>query len=246
MMGRKLNAIQRIHGFGKYALYTHFSDVRSPEASALFHTGNIKILMLDIGWFWIIPLTNNRLSVGLVVQNDADLHIKRDAIFEHYFSQSALLAKLTTDAVRESPVQAEADFSFSNNSRFGLRFACCGDSAGFLDPVFSSGVFMAVTSAERIADRLSHALSSHDEDNPELHATDDEDYLLGFNSMLLFVERFYNYELVHHLFFDSQENNDVRRDIMALLAGDLWSGKNNFQDMLFSSRQSKRMAMSRD
>ena len=240
LMGRKNGSIKRISNLGRFALYRHYRNVSSPSARALFKTGNIKILMVDIGWIWIIPLINHRLSVGLVVQETANVERKGENLFNQYVQNSPILTHLLKGAETEQAVQAEADFSFSNHQRFGTRFACCGDAAGFLDPVFSSGVFIALSSAERIADRVSEALKTGTEADPLLHQQGDQDYLLGFNSMLLFVERFYRYDLVHHLLFEASQNHSIKDDIIGLLGGDLWTPDNQFQQMLLKSRQSKK------
>ncbi|MEN8261334.1 MAG: pyridine nucleotide-disulfide oxidoreductase, partial [Pseudomonadota bacterium] len=123
--------------------------------------------------------------------------------------------------------------------RHGLRYACCGDAAGFLDPVFSSGVFLACTSAERIAERVHKALLEGREADPELHADDDKDYRLGFRTMQLIVERFYQSDLVHNLFFEAHRDPEIKNEIARILAGDLWSDDNLFQQSLLQSRRRK-------
>ncbi|MEE9342042.1 MAG: NAD(P)/FAD-dependent oxidoreductase [Gammaproteobacteria bacterium] len=241
-MGRQHTSIKRIENLGRFALYTHYSNACSEAAKAMFISGDIRVLMLDIGWIWIIPLINNRLSIGLVVQKLVDKTQRGPQLFEHYVRASPLLEQLLEGAQQETDVRAEADFSFTNTQRHGERFACCGDAAGFLDPIFSSGVFLAVTSAERIADRLHQALIDGTENNPMLHSEDDADYALGFRSMQLFVERFYQYNMVEHLFFEADRNDVVKNNIAALLSGDLWRGDNDFQRMLLEGRQSKKSA----
>jgi len=238
-MGRRKSAIQRIENLGRFALYTHYRQVNSAVAREMMVSGDIKVLMLDIGWIWIIPLINQRFSIGLVVQKETDQKLRGEALYQHYFDASPFLTELLAGAEQEAPVRAEADFSFSNQQRHGQRYACCGDAAGFLDPIFSSGVFLAVTSAEAVADRLHPALADGSEANPSLHRPDDERYNLAFRSMQLFVERFYRYDMVHHLFFEADRNEDIKNDIAALLSGDLWRGDNEFQRMLLQGRQNR-------
>lgn len=241
LMGRLHASIRRFENLGRYAFYTHYRNALSDTAQALYATGYVKVLMLDIGWLWIIPLVNNRLSVGLIVQKDPGPARRKPELFDEYLKASPILTALLKGARQEAPVRAEADFSFTNTRRYGLRFACCGDSSGFLDPVFSSGVFLAVTSAERVADRLHPALQRGTEADNALHAEDDKAYLFGFNSMHLFVERFYHNDIVHHLFFEAARSEDVRNDIMGLLSGDLWTENNRFQKKLLAGRQSKKL-----
>lgn len=239
LMGRKRSGIQRIENLGRYALYTHYRNVNAVTARELYVSGDIMVLMVDVGWIWIIPLVGNRLSVGLVVQKPIGGSPRGAALFEQYRKASPRLNDLLIGAEQERIVRAEADFSFTNTQRYGQRYACCGDAAGFLDPIFSSGVFLAVTSAQRVADRLHSALTRGTEGDPGLHAGDDDEYTLGFCSMQLFVERFYRHDMVHNLFFEADRDESVKDDIAALLSGDLWSGRNQFQRMLLEGRQNR-------
>lgn len=240
-MGKMNGSIKRIDNLGKFSLYAHYKEAMSDAAQKLFKCGDTKVLLVDIGWLWVIPLVNNRLSVGLVVQKWVDRSRRGADLFNWYVNKSPLLSVLLQGAVQEAPVRAEADYSFTNTRRYGARFACCGDAAGFLDPIFSSGVFLAVTSAERVADRLHQALATHTEGAPNLHAADDAHYTLGFRSMQLFVERFYQHDMVRRLFFQADQNESIKNDIAALLSGALWREGNAFQRMLLESRQNDRL-----
>jgi len=240
-MGRRTQSIQRIDNLGKFAFYTHFSHVQSEASNTLFETGDVKIILVDIGWFWVIPLSGRRLSVGLVVQKDIPSYERKPTLFERYLSASPLLMAALSEAKRDFDLRAEADFSFTNQMRHGQRYACCGDSGGFLDPVFSSGVFLAIKTAEMVADRLHTALQHEQEGQIDLHSSDDEAYALGFNSMRMFVDRFYHARLVHNLFSVSERSDELKQDILGLLGGDLWTGTNEFQKKLLKSRQAQQL-----
>jgi len=246
MMGRRKKSIQRIDNLGKFSLYSHYHAVDAEAADTLYETGDVKIIIVDIGWIWVIPMVGRRLSVGLVVQKDIAASERKPALFDRYLSDSPLLTAALEGAEREFEVRAEADFSFVNTSRHGLRYACCGDSGGFLDPVFSSGVFLAVKTAEMVADRLHIALENGQEDALDLHSVDDADYALGFNSMRMFVERFYHARLVHNLFSVSERSDELKEDILGLLGGDLWTGKNDFQKKLLKSRQAQQLGIAEE
>ncbi|MDD5033344.1 MAG: NAD(P)/FAD-dependent oxidoreductase [Methylococcaceae bacterium] len=238
LMGRKHQAISRIENLGKFAVYSHFDQIRpSAEADELFESGCIYVPVVDIGWIWIIPLSGRRLSVGLVVQKERPKDCDLEALLRRYLEGSPLLKGLLEGAQQYAPVRVEADFSYSNQQRHGLRYACCGDAAGFLDPVFSSGVFLAFTSAERIADRIHQALAEGREADPRLHAEDDADYLLGFDTMRRFVERFYQSDMVHNLFFEADQHPQLKDEIARLLSGDLWTGNNALQNNLLASHR---------
>jgi len=243
MMGHRHKAVRRIENLGKFSLYTHYKEVNAEAADTLFETGDVKIVIVDIGWFWVIPMTGRRLSVGLVVQKDVPANERGPELFQRYLAASPMLTAALQGAVAEFDIKAEADFSFANEKRHGLRYACCGDSAGFLDPVFSSGVFLAVKTAEAVADRLHEALVDGREGDPNLHAAGDDDYHTAFNSMHMFVDRFYHTGLVHNLFFVAERSEELKQDILGLLGGDLWTGTNDFQHKLLRSRQSQKLSM---
>jgi len=238
LMGKKDRSIRRIENLGKFAVYTHYQDIKSSEeADELFRSGSIYVPVVDIGWIWIIPLSGRRLSVGLVVQKERPKDCEVEELLRRYLDASPILQRLLAGAEQSAPIRVEADFSYSNINRYGMRYACCGDAAGFLDPVFSSGVFLAFTSAARVADRLHQGLTDGLEADPNLHAADDEDYLLGFNTMRLFVERFYQSNVVHNLFFEADRSPELKGQIARLLSGDLWVEDNALQKSLLAGRQ---------
>jgi len=75
------------------------------------------------------------------------------------------------------------------------------------------------------------------EADPLLHAGDDEDYQLGFNTMRLFVERFYQSGIVQNLFFEADRDPELKGQIARLLSGDLWADNNALQQSLLAGRR---------
>ncbi len=237
LMGRKFRKVKRLENFGRYALYQHYQLTDNPAVEAIFSTGNVKILLVDVGWLWIIPLIGKKLSVGLVVQKQSKFDVSKQQILKQYLDDSPLLTSLLDNSEVILPVQAEADFSYINQRRYGARYACCGDAAGFLDPVFSSGFFFAVKTAELIADRLHQGFLKGQEADSKLHAEDDYLYKTGFNTMWLLIDRFYRSSLVENLIFEFDRHERIKDEITALLAGDLWSDDNLFQQGLLKGRR---------
>lgn len=238
LLGKQRKGIDKIENLGKFAVFTHYEAIQpGAEADELFRSGSIYVPVVDIGWIWIIPLSGRRLSVGLVVQKEQPKDCTVEELLQRYLAASPILNRLLAGAKQSAPVRVEADFSYSNRQRYGLRYACCGDAAGFLDPVFSSGVFLAFTSAARIADRIHQGLSEGREADPLLHAEDDEAYRLGFDTMRLFVERFYQSGIVHNLFFEADRDPDLTSQIARLLSGDLWVDDNALQKSLLAGRK---------
>ncbi|MCH9696576.1 MAG: tryptophan 7-halogenase [Gammaproteobacteria bacterium] len=240
LMGRSLQTIKRIENLGRYALFTHYSNVQSAESDALFASGNIIVPVLADGWIWVIPLAGRKISVGLVLNQTTRGGKNITELYDHAVGQSQLLNRLLDGATQDWPLRSEANFSYVNQQRYGKRFTCCGDAAGFLDPVFSSGVFLALTGAERVADRVHKGLIDQREDDPDLHRIDDSDYELGFATMRVFIERFYQTDLIHNVFFEAGRDLRIKQNISHLLAGDLWSGSNPWQQSLLSGRYRRR------
>jgi len=238
LMGKKARSIERFENLGKFAVYTHYQNIQpGEEADELFRSGSIYVPVVDIGWIWIIPLSGRRLSVGLVVQKERPKDCDVEELLRRYLTASPILNRLLAGAEQSAPIRIEADFSYSNQRRYGQRYACCGDAAGFLDPVFSSGVFLAFTSAARIADRIHQGFVDGLEADPQLHSEDDEAYLMGFNTMRLFVERFYHSNVVHNLFFEAHRDPELTAQIARLLSGDLWVDDNALQKSLLAGRR---------
>ncbi|MGH8549895.1 MAG: NAD(P)/FAD-dependent oxidoreductase [Methylococcales bacterium] len=237
LAGRKSKSIRRIHEFGRYALFQHFKLARSELVDSVFETGNIKILLVELGWIWAIPLIGRRLSVGLVVKHDPPNGLKRDRLFQTYLHGSALLATLLQNSEPIGGLRTEADFSYLNLKRCGSRFVSCGDASGFLDPVFSSGFFFAVKTAEMAADRIHQAFLEGREADPDLHEQDHRVYDAGFQTMYALIQRFYHSSMIENLVFEADRHERIKREITALLAGDLWEETNLFQQGLLKSRR---------
>lgn len=143
----------------KVALYAHYAGVpRRPGRRA----GDLRILARpDMGWAWFIPLPDGLTSVGVVV--DHGTHRRRataepERLLAAYLEEVSASRDLVRDAERVSPVQVEADFSYEVTDHAGDRWAIVGDAGSFLDPVFSSGVYLAMAGAEEVADVLDGCL----------------------------------------------------------------------------------------
>ena len=239
LMGKAQGSINKVDNLGKFALYKHYKLAKSPESDMVFAQGNVQVFLADIGWIWSIPLIGGRLSVGLVVQKEPANDLKQDALFEHYINASARMKSLLTGAEELSELRVEADFSYLNKQRYGQRFACCGDAAGFLDPVFSSGFLFAVKTAELVSDQLHEALLLGNEADPEIQNSGDKAYQRGFTTMYLMIERFYCTDIMQNLFFEQDRHPRIKKEIEAILAGDLWKEGNEFQKGLLAGRSRK-------
>jgi hypothetical protein len=219
-----------IKGFGKAAIFCHFQGLSDEVQSRLAETGNIQILIVDKGWMWLIPLVNKRLSVGVVSQGNG---IRTDLITQA-IEGSPLIQRLTAGA-EHTPPRVIRNFSYLNRKSSGSRFACVGDAACFLDPVFSSGVSLAMLGAERLADILAIALKQGREDAPDL-LKDHREYMMhAYAAFSGLIHSFYNTSMVSNLFFAKDPDLELRAGLISMLAGDLWRTDNRFQSLLAQS-----------
>lgn len=154
--------LKRIDDAGRFAVFTHFRDVDRDEGE---DAGNIRIIPFGDGhWFWVIPLGDRLTSVGAVVTKDV-IRRNRDNI-EAYFStlvdNTEALRSRMPNASQVQPVRTVADFAYESSRYVGDRFVLVGDAAAFLDPVFSSGVLMAMSSARAAANAIDAAFQAND------------------------------------------------------------------------------------
>ena len=140
------------------AIFGHFSGVPYRDGE---DAGNISIYWFDQGWIWMIPLQGGRMSVGAVCWPD---YLKlRDTDNETFLRQTLERSKAAgermQDAVAVEPVRATGNYSYRSERLYGDGYLLVGDAYAFVDPVFSSGVYLAMSSAERAVDVVSAALT---------------------------------------------------------------------------------------
>ena len=141
----------------KMAVVGHFDGVvQNPGRAA----SNITIVVTDSGWFWLIPFRTGTTSVGAVFDVRRYEHVTGglDALFDAVIANTPDAARRLAPAHRTFPAQAVQNFSFHVRHIHGDGFALVGDAAGFLDPIFSTGVFIGTTTAVAAADGIVAAL----------------------------------------------------------------------------------------
>jgi flavin-dependent dehydrogenase len=141
----------------KFSVFAHYENV--DRAEGIDGTLIRMVRALD-RWFWIIPLTATRASVGVVMDTKTfrAMKLSPEAVLEKCIDEQPMMLERMHRAERVSPVYSAGDYSYRNSKFFGDRWLLAGDAAGFIDPVFSSGVFLAIMSAEKAADTLDEVL----------------------------------------------------------------------------------------
>src|SRR5438067_5540239 len=158
ILGSLFNLKKTYDHLQKFSVFAHYDNVErlSGKDATLIR----MVRGLD-RWFWTIPLTETRTSVGVVMDTAAFRATKLapQVALEKFIAEQPLMVDRMKNAIRVSPVYSAGDFSYRNTRLDGERWLLAGDAAGFIDPVFSSGVFLAIMSAEKAADTLEEVLA---------------------------------------------------------------------------------------
>lgn len=145
------------------AVFSHYSNVPRKEGR---RRGDIRIIAReDLGWFWMIPISEELMSVGVVLPQAAFLAVRPlepEALLERMIAETPAVARLLSNATREWPVRVEKDYSFSSRAYAGDRWVLVGDAGSFLDPMFSTGVAIALESALEGAQAVADGLATGD------------------------------------------------------------------------------------
>ncbi|MGA7213271.1 MAG: NAD(P)/FAD-dependent oxidoreductase [Terrimicrobiaceae bacterium] len=134
----------------KVATFAHFRGVRRNERPA---HGHITVVRLQFGWCWIIPLDAEKTSVGLVqtLAHFQSSGLQPGECFERLVQSTPELRLRLGDAARITEYRSAGDYTYRYLQNAGSRWLLIGDAAGFIDPIFSSGVMLAVKSGRLAA-----------------------------------------------------------------------------------------------
>jgi geranylgeranyl reductase family protein len=130
----------------------------APQVTCILHTDDKK------AWFWYIPLSDGTVSVGVVSDNDSLLKngMTPEQTFEKHREHCPGLQRRLENATRQSKYHVAKEFSYSTSQQSGDGWVLVGDAYGFIDPIYSSGVFLALKSGELAADAIHDSLESGD------------------------------------------------------------------------------------
>jgi len=195
----------------KVAVYGHFSGVPGQEGRA---KGDIRIVSRDdLGWIWIIPLADGTTSVGAVFDREEhESGADPDAVLARYIASTPVAAAAMAGAEPTLPARYEADFSYSVSAYAGDRWLLTGDAGSFLDPVFSTGVHLAVHSGSEAAQAV-HA------GTPRAMRRFDKVQARRYRFFRRFVLGFYDPGF-RDIFFHPGNARGMYRAIVGVLAGD--------------------------
>ena len=143
----------------KISFFAHFEAVKPLGVGE--DSGNTVIVILKNAWFWLIPVSEEITSVGLVVDREhfKTCGLEPERLLHQTIASAPYVASLMENARQTTQIFSRKDFSYRMKNIVGWNYALVGDAAGFIDPIFSTGVFIAMKSAELAADAVDARLS---------------------------------------------------------------------------------------
>ena len=209
----------------RHSFFSHFIDgIDCPD----FDRDKILITVnpnhSDV-WYWLIPFSDGTSSVGVVgVPERFEQPLSEIDMLQFFIAQDPNLKRLLKNAKPTGQARTIKGYSANVSQLFGDNFALLGNAGEFLDPVFSSGVTIAMKSAVLAATLVDKQLSGENVNWQDEYA---EPLKFGVNTFRTFVEAWYD-ESFQNIVYSDQHDDKVRAMISSILAGYAWDKSNPF------------------
>jgi len=217
-LASKLGLKQRNRRHESAAIYGHFSGAERLKGR---EEGNISIFWFAGGWFWLIPLADGTTSIGAVCRPEKIKNRNGDDVttfFHKLIASCPALADRLRTATLIGDAMATGNYSYQSQSMIGERYIMVGDSSSFIDPVFSTGVHLAMSSAFKGADAVVTCL-----DQPALAKQALKRYEAevreGLDRFSWFIYRITS-PAIRSLFMGPRNVLRMKEAVLSLLAGD--------------------------
>jgi hypothetical protein len=174
----------------------------------------------------LIPFSNGRASIGVIAPDDllAEMPGDSESRLKALIAQGGMLARLLENAEFDTKISAVEGYSADVKQLYGKDYALLGNAGEFLDPVFSSGVTIALKSASLVADVLDRQLRGL---NPDWDREFAKPLKQGVDIFHVFVDAWYDGRL-QDIIFASNKNDLVKRMICSIFAGYVWDTENPY------------------
>lgn len=131
------------------ALFTHFDQMDDVDE------GNIHAEVFDRGWAWRIPL-QDRVSFGVVTRHNVLDRVgeTKEEQIQYFLNNVPRLREVSRDSTRIEPIYRFDNYQLITENLYGENWVLLGDTAGFIDPIFSTGLYLSMGSAETLAERI--------------------------------------------------------------------------------------------
>jgi flavin-dependent dehydrogenase len=219
LVANKLGLKERNRRHASAAVYGHFTGASRQEGRA---EGNISIFWFDHGWIWFIPLADGTTSVGAVCPPDYLTTRKTDVttFFRDTIGKAPKLVERLAGATLTGPATATGNYSYRSRRMTGPNYLLVGDAYAFIDPVFSTGVYLAMNSAFRAADTVATVMANPNGAGRAL-ARYDADVRRAIDRFSWFIYRMNRPEL-RDLFMNPRNVLRLQEAMLSLLSGDVF------------------------
>lgn len=202
------------------AIFGHFRGAAlRPGADA----GNISIYRFEHGWMWMIPLPNGVMSVGAVCRPE---YLKQrrgrtvEFLQETLQKNSGLWKRIEHAELIDNEVRVTGNYSYDAARMAGTGWILVGDAFAFLDPVFSSGVYLAMSGAEQAVEVVDTALREPHRE-ASLQRRLERRQRRGMRRFAFFIYRF-NGPIMRQLFWSPNNVFQIEQGVISMLAGDVF------------------------
>jgi FADH2-dependent halogenase len=202
----------------KLAVFGHFSGVALDSGEK---AGDTVIVRLENKWFWLIPLSSQKVSVGVVMDKEefAGNPETPETVFTRLWRSSPPLRQRMESAALLGQMHVTSDFSYHNSRLVGSRLLRVGDAAGFMDPIFSAGVYLAMHSGKLAAGVVTQAISAG-HDGAALLRRYERKVARAMELYWELVEGFYTTPFLE-VFIEPRDRFGLASALTAVLAGEL-------------------------
>ena len=206
------------------AIFGHFKGVaRRPGKNA----GNISVYWFPHGWIWMIPLQDDVMSIGAVCWPE---YLKqRQGDTEAFFWKTLALCPATNKRIDQaqaiSPIRVTGNYSYRANRLWGNGYLLIGDAFAFIDPVFSSGVYLAMNSAEGGIPIVEYWLNGRKQEFKSECRRFERRTHKGLRAYSWFIYRFTS-PAMRNLFKRPSNVAQIEQAVISMLAGDVFSNRN--------------------
>ena len=201
------------------AIFSHFRGVqRQPGEDG----GNITVQRFEHGWMWLIPLREDVMSVGAVCFPEY-LRTRRgesETFLMRTLESEPMVWKRMQGAERVAPVHVTGNYSYTCKRMTGPGWVMVGDAFAFIDPVFSSGVYLGMNSAEHAAEVVDASLRDPSRE-AALQRAMEQRLRRGLRHFSWFIYRFTT-PVMQHLFANPRNVWQIEQAVISMLAGDVF------------------------
>jgi len=186
----------------------------------------ISVVGDNEAWIWNIPFSDGTTSVGIVCTEEyfQSFNMSDEEFWEHIIDITPYTKERYENATRTVDVGSLGGYSVAVTKFFDKNYILTGNASEFLDPVFSSGVTLALESGSKSAELVSRELKGEEID----YKVEYEDYMMmGVNVFRDYVNGWYDGTLQTILFSD-RKSNEITKKIISILSGYVWDENNSF------------------